>query len=81
MSGKQKRAAYQVLDMSCVSCARLVEGFLEKQAGILSVKVNEMLNIFYIDYEPDKISEEELERIIKKTGYKTVRVRSLREVH
>jgi len=78
MSGKQKRVTYQVLDMSCVSCAKLVRKLLEKQSGVNDIKVNEILNIFYIDYEPDKISEEELEKMIKRIGYKAIKLRSMK---
>jgi Cu+-exporting ATPase len=81
MSEKQKRVTYQVLDMSCVSCARIVKKQLGKQSGVDDIKVNEILNIFYIDYEPDKISEEELEKIIKRTGYKAIKLRSMKDSH
>ena len=81
MSKKRERAAYQVLDLSCVSCARDVKKLLEKRSGVDEIKVNEMLNIFYIDYEPSKISEEELEKTIHGSGYKAVRIRSMKEKH
>ena len=81
MSEKRKRATYQVLDMNCASCARDVKKLLEKRSGVDDIKVNEMLNIFYIDFEPSKISEEELEKTINKSGYKAVRIRSMKERH
>ena len=81
MSEKRERATYQVLDLSCISCARDVRKLLEKRSGVDEIKVNEMLNIFYIDYEPSKISEEELEKTIRGSGYKAVRIRSMKEKH
>jgi len=81
MDEKQRRVTYQALDVSCVSCANLVEKFLESQAGVNSVKVNKMLNIFYIDYDPSRISEEKIQEAIKKTGYKVIKMRSISNSH
>ena len=81
MSEKQKRVTYQVLDVTCITCVRQVKKLLEKKCGVNDIKVNEMLNIFYIDYEPDKVSEEELEKVIKRTGYKAVKLHSMKDSH
>ena len=81
MGERQRRVTYQALDVCCVSCASLVEDFLASQAGLSSVKVNKMLNIFYIDYDPSRISEERIEEAIKKTGYKVIKMRSISNSH
>lgn len=81
MDEKLSRLTFQVLDVSCISCMKGVKQFLEKQSGISAIKVNEMLNIFYIDYDPDRISEKNIEGIIRKTGYKVVKLRSMRNGH
>ena len=72
---------YQVQDINCAQCVIDVKKILEKQSGVDNIKANQMLNIFYIDYDPDKISEEDIEKTVKKIGYKTVKLRSLREKH
>lgn len=79
MEKKQRRVTYQVQDVSCARCAIDVRRSLERQDGVSDIKVNQMLNIFYIDYDPDKISEEDIEKTMKKTGYKTVKLRSLKD--
>ncbi len=81
MSEKQRRVTFQVLDVDCASCIVGVKRILGKQTGVVDLHVNEMMSIFYIDYEPDKISEAELEKLIEKTGYKTVKLRSVRNGH
>jgi copper chaperone CopZ len=81
MGERQSRVTYQALDVSCGSCANLVEKFLESQAGVNSVKVNKMLNIFYIDYDQSRISEEKIEEAIRKTGYKVIKMRSISNSH
>lgn len=74
------RVTYQVLDVSCAQCVVDVKKFLEKHDGVQDIKMNQMLNIFYIDYEPEKVSEEEIEKTIKKIGYKTIKLHSIKEM-
>jgi len=78
---KHRRVTFQALDVSCRQCVIDVRQLLKGQSGIIDIKVNEMLNIFYIDYDPDKIFEEDLEKLIKKIGYKIVKLRSVRDTH
>lgn len=67
MENGQKRVTFQVLDISCLQCVVDIRKILEKQNGVLDIKVNQMLNIFYIDYDSTKTSEEEIERLLKKS--------------
>lgn len=74
MSEKTSRVTYQVLGMSCISCSKLVRKSLEKHEGIKDIKVNAITDTFYIDYDPSKISEEVLEKAVKDTGYKAIKI-------
>ena len=78
MSEKLKRAAFQLLDINCVTCGSIVKEALEKQKGVKAVKVNVMLSIFYIDYSPDEVSEDEIEKALNKSGYKVLKLHSLK---
>ena len=78
MSEKQSRLEYQVIGMSCVYCAKLVKKSLDKHEGVKDVKVNPIMNAFYIDYDPNKVSEEEVEKAIKETGYKVVKLHGMK---
>lgn len=79
MNEKSSRATYQVLGMSCVSCAKLIRKSLEKHEGVKDINVNAMTNTFYIDYDPNKIADETLEKAIKETGYKAIRLQGMKQ--
>ena len=78
MSEKLKRVTFQLLDINCATCGLRVKKSLEMQRGIKAVKVNIMLSIFYIDYAPDEVSEEEIEKALSKSGYKFLKLHSLK---
>ena len=78
MSEKLKRAAFQLLDMDCATCGSLVKESLERQRGVKAINVNVMLSIFYIDYSPDEVSEDELEKLLNRSGYKALKLHSLK---
>ncbi len=75
MSSETKRISLQIIDMSCISCAKIIRKRLEGSRGVKDVKVNPILNAVYVDYEPDEINEEEIEETVKKLGYTAVRLR------
>jgi len=78
MSEKLKRATFQLLDMDCTTCGSLVKKSLERQRGVKAINVNVMLSIFYIDYSPDEVSENELEKLLNRSGYKVLKLHSLK---
>ena len=78
MSGETRRLGLQIIGMSCSSCAKIIRKELGKSSGVNDVKVNPMLNAIYVDYQPDKISEKEIEESVKKSGYKAVRLRGMK---
>lgn len=78
MSGETRRLGLQIIGMSCASCAKIIRKELGKNSGIRDVKVNPILNAIYVDYQPDKISEEEIEETVKKSGYKAVRLTGMK---
>ena len=79
MDQKNGRLTFQAVDVSCRQCVIDLRGILEKQSGVTDIKLNEMLNVFYVDYDPEKISESEIDKVVKKIGYKAVKMRSMKE--
>jgi len=77
MSGKESRVKLQIVGMSCVSCAAVIRKELQKHEGVKDIKVNPIINAIYVDYEPEKITEEKIEETIKKTGYKAVKLHTM----
>jgi len=65
MSGDARRLGLRIIGMSCVSCAKIIRKELGK-------------NAIYVDYQPSKISEEEIEEAVKKSGYEAVRLKGMK---
>jgi copper chaperone CopZ len=68
----RKRIAFTLLGMSCATCAAIVGKALENKKGIYEINVSYLLDTAYIDYNPEEISEEDIKKLLEKTGYKIV---------
>ncbi|MDG6913202.1 MAG: cation transporter [Nitrososphaerota archaeon] len=77
MNGETKRLDLQIIGMSCASCAKIIRKRLGKSSGVKDVRINPIMNAIYVDYEPDKISEEEIEESVRKSGYTAVRLKGM----
>ncbi|MDA1316616.1 MAG: heavy-metal-associated domain-containing protein [bacterium] len=55
--------------MHCNSCAMLIDLDLEDLVGIKSVKTNYTKQITEVEFEPHKVTEDQIIEQIKKTGY------------
>jgi Cu+-exporting ATPase len=58
--------------MHCTSCAMNIDFDLEDIEGVKSAKTNYAKQVCVVEYDGKKVSEEELLKSIKKTGYKAV---------
>jgi copper chaperone CopZ len=74
MDRDTKRISLHVIGVSCITCIKDIQRKLTKKEGIVNVKVNPIMNAFYIDYIPEKTSEEEIEKIVKNSGYKVTKL-------
>lgn len=66
---KNIRKTYQVKGMSCASCASSVESMLRAQPGVNLANVNFAGSTVLIDYDPDNVSMEELQKSISEIGF------------
>ena len=57
----------EIKGMHCVSCSKLIEMELEDQVNKISV--NHETGKAEIDFDENKISEHEINQIIKKSGF------------
>lgn len=64
-----KKVNIDVLGMTCAACSARVEKNLNKQEGIESAIVNLVGEKVAVEYNPEKISIEDIVKIIDKTGY------------
>ncbi|MCX6166293.1 MAG: heavy metal translocating P-type ATPase [Ignavibacteriae bacterium] len=62
-------AELDILGMSCVNCANSIKTYLVKVDGIYNVEVNFTSEMAGIEYNPYKISKEEIISDIRKMGY------------
>lgn len=60
---------YGVQGMECVACAAAIERVLGKKEGIESAVVNYANNMLYVEYDENKISDDEIKSTVKKAGY------------
>lgn len=58
--------------MHCASCAVNIEDYLRKLEGIFKVNVNLVLKKAYIEYDPQKLTRQDLKKAVEKTGYKVI---------
>ena len=65
-----KTAEIKITGMSCAGCATHIHTALSKTEGVISDKVKYPGNIAIIKYNPFKISEDQIVKVIEKAGYK-----------
>lgn len=68
-----KKVTIGIEGMDCVSCASNIERSLNKVEGIKNPRVNLLMKKGYADCE-DSITEEEIRKAVKRTGYKAASV-------
>lgn len=59
--------------MDCAACVVPIEKGLRALDGIKDAKVNYLLGKAFIEFDPKKLREEDLVKVIEKTGYKVVK--------
>ena len=60
---------FKIEGMHCTSCAMNIDGELEDTEGVKSASTNFAKGIVEVEYDPKKLSEEKIIKIIKSAGY------------
>jgi copper chaperone CopZ len=60
----------QIQGMHCTSCAINIDSALEDTEGVFSASTSYARSTVTIEYDPEKITTEQLTQIIKAQGYK-----------
>jgi len=71
-----KHLIFPVRGMTCNSCASRIEKKVCKLDGVIEANVNFATEQVFIDCNPDKISPEEIRKIIKQLGFETLTTRA-----
>ena len=65
-----KKLKFKINGMHCSSCAMSIDFDLEDLDGVKSAKTSYAKQETEVEFEEEKISEEDVEKQINKTGYK-----------
>ena len=66
----KQKVNLRVTGMHCTSCAKNIEKKLENQEGVISAKVSYSTGSASVDYNPKKIADQKISKIINSLGYK-----------
>jgi copper chaperone CopZ len=64
-----KKIKLDIVGMHCSSCAMNIDFDLEDIEGIKSAKTSYAKQITEVEFDENKVSEKEIKKQIKKTGY------------
>lgn len=64
-----KKINISISGMHCASCAANIQKTLSKKDGVRSASVNFATENAKVEYDPEKISDEEIEDVVDKLGY------------
>ena len=70
MKDNIKKVILKVEDMVCVNCENLIEEVLLEKDGVIKVEASYSKGTVKVDYNEDKISINDLIKIINEEGYK-----------
>lgn len=65
-----KKAEIKVGGMACAGCSGAVEKALSKLDGVSSAKVDLAKKTAYVDYDPAKLTLQDLKAAVERAGYK-----------
>lgn len=69
MSEQTKETSFQVTGMTCAACSSRIEKVLKKMDGVESANVNLAMETATVTYNPQELSEKDLQDKIEKIGY------------
>lgn len=61
---------FYVTDLNCPGCMTTITKKLYKLDGIIKVNVNYITDKAYVDYDPEKVSDDTIKKTIRKAGYR-----------
>jgi len=68
---KGSRVVFRVKEISCSTCSLAIEKQVKKMEGVKDVRTSIMLDKVFIDYDPSRVSLDEIIKAVDRTGYGT----------
>lgn len=76
-----KKTQFNIQGMHCASCVAHIEGDLKKKDGVKDARVNFATEQGSVEFDTSLISEDDIIRTVKKTGYTAVSIRDNTSEH
>ncbi len=70
-----QRVVFAIRGLTCASCAIDVGRALRKIPGIAEININYMVNKGYVEFEPARITWDEVSKALTDRGYTVVKTR------
>ncbi|MFL6322498.1 MAG: heavy-metal-associated domain-containing protein [Nitrososphaeraceae archaeon] len=75
---KTEKALFKVVGMYCISCKPLVEKQLRNQQAVKKIDIDYMTDSVIVEFDPTFITKQEIKDRLEKSGYKFIRVASVK---
>lgn len=75
------KQTFQIKDMSCASCAVTIENAIKKKPGVNKAVVNFVTTSATVDFDPEKITEQDIVRAVESVGYKAEPEHEMHQMH
>ena len=72
VAGNTARGIFHIVGMECGDCASVIAKALRERDGILSVNINYITDKAYVEYDPAKVSPQDIMALIKRVGRKAI---------
>jgi Cu+-exporting ATPase len=66
------RGVFRILNMDCTSCTRAISRTLYKLDGVIDVSFNYITDKIYVEYDPEKVTMDDVKKTVKKIGFKII---------
>jgi len=75
-----KKYKIKITGMHCASCAATIERALKKTKGVKDATVNFATESASVEFDPNIVSEDELEKVVESTGYGVIKEKEGKEI-
>jgi Cu+-exporting ATPase len=63
------RSIFSLFNLGCSSCSTIIERKLVKLEGVENVSVNPVTDTVLVNYDPDRVTAQDVQSFIRKLGY------------
>jgi Cu+-exporting ATPase len=75
---KTEKALFRVVGMYCTSCKPIIEKQLRSEQAVKKIDIDYMTDSVIVEFDPTLITKQEIKDRLEKSGYKFVRIASIR---